>query len=85
MVGRERMKALKPSPDGFLYMLDRYRDMTADEWISVGDAWVDGKASAGAGIAFVSYRGDAEKMKRMGVAPAAVIRSIPELLELVRA
>lgn len=79
VAGREQMRSLKPSPDGFRYVLDQFVEMAAADWISVGDAWIDGKASMEAGVPFVSYRGDADKMNRMGVQPIAFIRDIREL------
>ncbi|MDR9856460.1 HAD-IA family hydrolase [Paenibacillus sp. VCA1] len=83
VVGREQMKSLKPSPDGFEYILDRCSDIFAEEWISVGDSWIDGKASSAAGMRFISYQGDLEKMNRMGVHPYASINDIRELKGLV--
>jgi phosphoglycolate phosphatase len=83
VVGREMMGALKPSPDGFLVALSTFNQISSHEWISVGDAWVDGKASAEAGIPFISYRGDKEKMKDHGVFPFAEIAVMGELMELL--
>lgn len=83
VVGREMMKSLKPSPDGFLFILDKYRHIPANEWISAGDAWVDGMASADAGIDFISYQGDGKKMNRMGVFPRADIQDIRELKDFL--
>ncbi|KKO52721.1 HAD family hydrolase [Paenibacillus sp. DMB20] len=83
VVGRELMKSLKPSPDGFLYVLQRYENFTAEEWVSVGDSWIDGKASTEAGIRFISYQGDAETMKKMGVCPSAEITDIRELKRFI--
>lgn len=83
VVGREWMNSLKPSPDGFLYVLQRYTNITAEEWISIGDSWIDGKASIEAGIRFISYQGDAETMKKMGVCPSAEITDIRELKKFI--
>lgn len=80
VVGREMMGSLKPSPDGFLYILQQYRNILLEDWVSVGDSWIDGKASAGAGIQFISYKGDAFKMNKMGVSPIVNIVNIRELL-----
>lgn len=85
VVGRESMGALKPSPDGFRFILDQYSDISVEEWLSVGDAWIDGKASAAAGIKFISYRGDVERMKSRGVFPYASIKDIRELKDFVAA
>ncbi len=83
IVGREMLKSLKPSPDGFLYVLDRYKTTSANEWISVGDAWLDGKASMDAGIRFISYNGNIQKMSSMGVYPYAKIKDIRELINFI--
>lgn len=83
VVGREKMESLKPSPDGFVYILNRYKHISADEWLSIGDSWVDGRASIDAGITFVSYRGDVAKMNKMGVYPHAQLQDIRQLTRLV--
>ncbi|MNN19880.1 Phosphoglycolate phosphatase [compost metagenome] len=83
IVGREMVGALKPSPDGFLYILKQYSTTTALDWISVGDSWIDGKASSEAGIQFISYHGDIVKMNSMGVVPSAELMDIRELLQYV--
>jgi len=82
VVGRDMMRTLKPAPDGFLCVLERFRDAAAGEWISVGDSWIDGKASAAAGIPFVAYRADEASMRRMGVAPIAYIADIREIADI---
>lgn len=81
LLGREMMQSLKPSPDGFLKVLERYSETSAANWVSIGDAWVDGKASIEAGIKFIAYRGDTAKMNRMGVYPTAQIMDIRELMQ----
>lgn len=80
ILGREQVKYLKPHPDGIFTILKMYPNIPADEWISVGDAWVDGKASQGANVKFVSYQGDIEKMHQMGVFPMASIHKIDQLV-----
>ncbi|REK77902.1 haloacid dehalogenase [Paenibacillus paeoniae] len=79
VVGRGVMKEIKPSPDGFLCVLEHFNSTSALEWISVGDSWIDGKASANAGIAFIAYNGDTEKMNKNGVVPFGNILDIREL------
>lgn len=83
VVGRGLMGSLKPSPDGFHYILRKYDHIPAEEWISVGDSWIDGKASREANINFISYQGDIEKMNRMGVFPFAEIMDIRELVRFL--
>ena len=36
VVGREKMGALKPEPDGFEYVLRQFPDLPAQYWISIG-------------------------------------------------
>ncbi|MCR2802788.1 HAD family hydrolase [Paenibacillus sp. SCIV0701] len=83
VIGREYMNGMKPSPDGFHAVLDSYEHVPAREWLSVGDAWIDGAASEAAGIPFVAYNADTEKMAQMGVRPIAHIHDIRELRQLL--
>lgn len=82
LIGREMMNSLKPSPDGYLRILNEYK-YPADEWISVGDSWTDGKASISAGLRFIAYRADQEKMKQMNVNPTAEIMDLMELMDII--
>lgn len=83
IIGRELMKALKPSPDGYLRVLDEFKH-SANEWLSVGDSWIDGKASISAGIRFIAYRSDKEMLKQMKVHPTAELSSLLELMSLIK-
>lgn len=85
VIGREMTASLKPSPDGFHYVLGQLEHIKAKEWISVGDAWIDGKASTEAGIDFVAYNGDRAKMLEYGVHPIAYIEDIREIKRLLDA
>ncbi|MEJ9216883.1 HAD family hydrolase [Paenibacillus glucanolyticus] len=80
IIGREAMGSLKPAPDGYLEVLKHFSHTSPKEWLSVGDAWVDGKASESAGMPFIAYRGDGAKMNSMDVAPFAKIQDIREVL-----
>lgn len=82
IIGRELMKALKPSPDGYLRVLNEFKH-SANGWLSVGDSWIDGKASISAGIRFIAYRSDTEKLKQMKVDPTAELSHLLELLSLI--
>lgn len=83
VVGREMVTYLKPSPDAFLYILNCYMNTASKEWISVGDAWIDGKASQIAGIKFIAYQGNLEKMNKAGVYPDGTIKHISEILNYI--
>lgn len=79
VVGRERMASLKPSPDGFRHVLQLYPDTLPGDWISVGDSWIDGRASGQADIPFISYRADILKMNVREVFPSGQIQDIREI------
>ncbi|MCY9531330.1 MULTISPECIES: HAD family hydrolase [Paenibacillus] len=82
IIGRELMKSLKPSPDGYLRVLDEFKN-SANEWLSIGDSWIDGKASISAGIRFIAYRSDKEMLKQMKVNPTAELSDLLELMSLI--
>lgn len=79
VVAREQMARLKPSPDGFQVVMARYPDFKEEEWLAVGDSWIDGQAAAGAGIGFLAYRSDPGVLRDKGVHPLAVLTDIREL------
>ncbi|GIQ69609.1 hypothetical protein XYCOK13_24330 [Xylanibacillus composti] len=79
VVGREQMQQMKPSPSGFLEVLSRFPGLPVSAWVSVGDAWIDGIASAAAGIPFIAYRGDSDLLHKKGVRPLANMTHIREL------
>lgn len=79
VVGREQVRALKPSPAGVLHILGLYPDVEASGWLAVGDAWIDGKAAQDAGVPFVAYQANAAEMERRGVKPVGYIRHLSEL------
>lgn len=69
IVGREQAVELKPSPAGVRYILGMYPQLPASRWLSVGDAWIDGKAAQDAGVRFLAYRGNRREMERRQVYP----------------
>ncbi|MCR8633290.1 HAD family hydrolase [Paenibacillus radicis (ex Xue et al. 2023)] len=79
IIGREQMTSLKPSPSGFQYVLDHFAQIPSNDWISLGDSWIDGKGSMDAGIPFVSYQTDLSIMKSRGVDAIGRIDEIKEL------
>ncbi|WP_274653393.1 HAD family hydrolase [Paenibacillus humicola] len=83
IVGREQMTAMKPAPSGYLYAMERFGLISSGEWLSVGDAWIDGKASAEAGVRFVSYRTPVADMLQRGVKPVGRIGHLLELADWV--
>ncbi|WP_245583578.1 HAD family hydrolase [Paenibacillus assamensis] len=83
VAGREHMQSLKPSPDGFIYILNRYPTTSGRDWLSIGDSWIDGKASERAGIEFIAYQADIETMKNAEVFPRKYFSHMSELMELL--
>lgn len=83
IVGREQMSALKPSPSGFHYVLKQFPQIAPDTWLSVGDSWIDGKASTEAGIRFICYQTNLEIMTERGVTALARIENIPDLIRFI--
>lgn len=79
VAGREQMQQLKPSPSGFLAVLERFPEWSPLAWISVGDAWIDGAASAAAGIPFIAYHGNIKEMQQRGVRPLSNITHIHQI------
>jgi phosphoglycolate phosphatase len=67
VVAREQMSELKPSPSGFLRVIEQYPHIPSECWISIGDSWIDGRASMLAGIPFLGYRTKQEELSRFKV------------------
>lgn len=85
IAGREQATALKPSPAGIKYILDKYTRTQPDNWISIGDSWIDGKAAQDAGVEFINYKGDVELMNRKGVVPMLSLHRMADLLDYLKA
>lgn len=83
VVGRESMEAMKPDASGYRRAIGLLPGVRDGEWISIGDSWIDGRASADAGVPFVSYRTDIGEMNKRGVYPAAVVDSLAEFGRLL--
>jgi phosphoglycolate phosphatase len=84
IAGREQMTSLKPSPSGFIHVLNRFVELPRDQWISVGDSWIDGKASNEAGVPFVCYQTDVSVMNSRNVRIIGRIRAIEEMNKYIR-
>ncbi|MCY9695494.1 HAD family hydrolase [Paenibacillus alginolyticus] len=83
IIGREQMEAMKPSPSGYLAAKQHFPQILEREWISVGDSWIDGRASIDAGIPFISYGTNDHLLKEKGITPIANIDSLLKLLDYV--
>ncbi|MDF2717141.1 MAG: cbbZC [Paenibacillus sp.] len=81
IAGREQMTALKPSPSGIAHIMSHYPDIRPEEWLSVGDSWIDGKAAHSGGIAFLAYNARTEELERRQIPAVGHIRSMLELFD----
>lgn len=77
VVTRDEMLRLKPDPDGWRVIRERFADV--DDAVVVGDSWVDGLAAAAAGVPFVAYRPVQAELDRWGVKPVAVLADLAAL------
>lgn len=83
IIGREQMNAMKPSPSGYLAAKQHFPQILENEWISIGDSWIDGRASVDAGVPFISYGPNGHLMKEKGITPVAHVDSLLKLLDYV--
>lgn len=81
IAGREQMTALKPSPSGIAYIMSRYPEILPEQWLSIGDSWIDGKAAQSGGIAFLAYNARIEELERRQIPVVGHIRSMRELFD----
>ncbi len=84
VVGREQMQQLKPSPSGYMTVLEQFPEIPASCWMSVGDSWIDGVASAHADIPFIAYQGDEEWMQHHGVRPIANVAHLHDIIPYIQ-
>lgn len=83
IIGREQMTALKPSPSGYLAVKQKFPYIRDNEWLSVGDSWIDGKASMDAGVPFIGYGLGGSLMQEKGITSITHIDSLLRLLDYV--
>ena len=76
LVTRNDMAALKPDPDGWRVIAERFGACSA---VVVGDSWVDGLAAAAVGIPFVAYRPKVEELARWQVKPETTLHDLAAL------
>jgi phosphoglycolate phosphatase len=79
IAGREQMSELKPSPSGVFAILERFPHIPKERWVLIGDSWIDGKAANEAGVAFLAYQADLEKLKRNQVYCMAHLNTLSEI------
>jgi len=77
IVTRDEMRALKPDPDGWRVIAERFMHLT--DAVVVGDSWVDGLAAQKAGVPFVAYRAREADLARWQIAPVARLDALTDL------
>jgi len=80
VVTRDEMRALKPDPDGWRVIRERFGACAA---VVVGDSWVDGVAAAAAGVPFVAYRANPADLARWSITPLASLDNLAALPALL--
>lgn len=81
IVTRDEMRALKPDPDGWRVIAERFAIAPAghgDSYV-IGDSWVDGVAAAKAGVPFIAYRARAADLTRWGITPVGALSDLAAL------
>lgn len=84
IVGREGMTEMKPGPSGYQEVVKR-TGIPAEQWLSIGDSWIDGRGSIDAGIRFVGYQTKDEDLASRGVEPIARLTRLSQLIDTIRA
>jgi phosphoglycolate phosphatase len=82
IVTRDEMRALKPDPDGWRVIVERFG--VPRDAVVVGDSWVDGVAAAAAGIPFVAYRAKDRDLERWQITPVARLSDLATLPDWLR-
>lgn len=77
---RTDVPALKPSPEGVRYILERLPGVEVA--YVIGDAWIDGRAAENAGARFIGFGPREDASRDRGVRPWAWITDLRELLDL---
>ncbi|WP_018921779.1 HAD family hydrolase [Salsuginibacillus kocurii] len=80
--GRDRLQALKPSPDSVKKVLHDYPMISAKDWVMIGDSWIDGKAANLAGVDFISYH--AANLTENEIIPVLETESLHDLYQYLR-
>ncbi|MGF7186575.1 phosphoglycolate phosphatase [Desulfitispora alkaliphila] len=80
--GRDDVPYLKPSVDAVNCILEKYNQIPSDQWVMIGDAWIDGKAAVDAGIDFIAYNSDAQVLAKKNIQPVMHIKKLVELKPL---
>ena len=82
--GADKLPALKPHPDAFLPVLEKYKKIKGSEWLVFGDMPTDIEAGKEAGLCTVGIASGISKKEVLAeFQPDLLVNSITELLELL--
>lgn len=81
VAGREHMEALKPSPTGVHFIMNRWKGMDGDKWVFIGDSWIDGMAAQKAGIPFIAYQAEPRHLQERGITPIKQVQNLMQLID----
>jgi phosphoglycolate phosphatase len=84
VIGREQMEALKPSSSGVRVILSHFSNVPLEQWLFIGDSWIDAKAAHLANVKFIAYQADVKDMNKHECTPAAYIQSMKELVQYIK-
>lgn len=82
--GREQAGRLKPSSEGVRRLMAKFPNTRNENWLLIGDSWIDGKAAHDAGIAFIAYKANPMRLAQNGVNPDCSISCLTELITLLK-
>ena len=82
--GADKLPALKPNPDAFLPILEKFRKIKGSDWLVFGDMPTDIEAGKEAGLCTIGIASGISKKEVLAeFRPDLLVNSITELLELV--
>lgn len=78
--GRDRMVAMKPAPESLESVLRNYPQISKQEWVMIGDSWIDGRAAEGAAVRYICYSGSKPLHKQKNVPVLHYITMLQQLI-----
>lgn len=82
--GREQVPALKPSPSGIQRIIREHHPIISqNNWLMIGDSWIDGKAAHHSGIPFLLYNGRESDLKVHQVPTKAHIKHFQDIIKYI--
>jgi phosphoglycolate phosphatase len=81
--GREQVPSLKPSPLGMEQIINEHPNIPRENWLMIGDSWIDGKAAQDCGLPFLLYKGRESDLQVHQVQAKAHIQDFQEILKYI--